>query len=111
MTAAKARQTRTNPPKPRPLGNRARELVEDAQGHIKNAQKRMATIDKQAERIDALGVDADAALDMGNVQLARAILLNMRAHAANVRRHEQDAAAALATAQATLGRCVRGEWE
>lgn len=101
----------SKPRQPRPLGNRARELVEDAQDSIKAAQKRMATIDRQAERVDELGIDADKALDMGNVPLARAILLNMRAHAANVRRHEQDAAAALATAQATLGRCVRGEWE
>ena len=110
MTAAR-RTSKTRPMKARPVGNKAREFIQNAQASIIKAQSRMDTIDKQAERIDALGVDADAALNMGNVQLARAILLNMRAHAANVRRHEQDAAAAMANAQTVLGKTVRGEWE
>lgn len=79
--------------------------------HIVGAQKRMATIDRQGERADELAGMATHALEAGNIPLARAMLLDIRAAAANVRRHEQDAAAALASAQTTLGRCTRGEWE
>lgn len=103
--------TRGRPRKPAPLGNRARALVEDAMMHIGAAQRRMSTIDKQAERADELAGMAAMAVRDGNAPLALAILLDVRAANANVRRHEQDAAKALADAQATLGRTVRGEWE
>jgi hypothetical protein len=102
---------RGRPRKPAPLGNKARGLVEDAMMHVGTAQRRMSTIDKQAERADELANMAAMAVRDGNAPLALAILLDVRSAAANVRRHEQDAAAALADAQATLGRCVRGEWE
>ena len=78
--------------------------------HVGAAQRRMSTIDKQAERADELAGMAAMAVRDGNAPLALAILLDVRAANANVRRHEHDAAKALADAQATLGRTVRGEW-
>lgn len=51
------------------------------------------------------------AVRQGNMPLAEAIMLDVRAAAANVRRHEQDAARAMAEAVTVLGRTVRGEWE
>ena len=101
----------SNAKRPRPLGNKARELVEDAMGYVRQAEKRMGTIDRQAERVDELGVMADQSLRQGNVPLALQLVLDMRSASANVRRHEQDAGQMLAAAQVALGRCVRGEWE
>jgi len=101
----------SNAKRPRPLGNRARGLVEDAMMHVTAAHKRMATIDRQAERVDELGQMADTAIKQGNVPLALQLVLDMRSASANVRRHEQDAGQMLAAAQVALGRCVRGEWE
>lgn len=100
----------SNAKRPRPLGNRARELVEDAMMHVGGAHKRMGVIDRQAERVDELGQMADQAIRQGNVPLALQMVLDMRGAAANVRRHEQDAARMLTDAQAVLGRTVRGEW-
>lgn len=102
---------RGRPRKPAPLGNRARAGVEDAMMHIGGAQRRMATIDKQAERADELANMAAMAVRDGNAPLALAILLDVRQAAANVRRHEQDAARAMADAQTVLGKVTRGEWE
>jgi hypothetical protein len=79
--------------------------------HIGTAQRRMSTIDKQAERADELANMAAMAVRDGNAPLALAILLDVRSAAANVRRHEQDAAQAMANAQTVLGKTIRGEWE
>lgn len=103
--------TRGRPRKPAPLGNKARAMVEDSLMRIGAAQKRMATIDRQAERADELARMAIQAVRQGNMPLAEAIMLDVRAAAANVRRHEQDAARAMAEAVTVLGKATRGEWE